>query len=92
LDSKPSPKRDGCALTREIMSLFEKDLSHDRISSRLGALRPDQKEKQASTSTVCACLYGETAKAGERKDRRGQMRGRVSIDERSNNGLALRPQ
>jgi hypothetical protein len=69
LDSKPSPKRDGCALTREIMSLFEKDLSPDRISGRLGALRLDQKEEQASTPTVCASLYEETAKDPALKER-----------------------
>jgi IS30 family transposase len=99
LDNKPSPTLDDSALTREIMRLFKRDLSADQISGRLEALYPEQPEKQASTSTVYACLYGETAKdpalkehfrqgqAKPRKrkgakDRRGQIPGRVSIDER----------
>jgi IS30 family transposase len=99
LDNKPSPKLDDPALTREIMRLFKQDLSADQISGRLGALYPDRPEKQASTSTVYTCLYGEPAKdpalkehfrqkqAKPRKrkgakDRRGQILGRVSIDER----------
>jgi IS30 family transposase len=99
LDNKPSPKLDDPALTREIMGLFKQDLSADQISGRLSVLYPEQPEKQASTSTVYACLYGETAKdpalkehfrqgqAKPRKrkgakDRRGQIPGHVSIDER----------
>jgi IS30 family transposase len=81
------------------MRLFKRDLSADQISGRLEVLCPGQPEKQASTSTVYACLYGETAKdpalkehfrQGQAKpqkrkgakDRRGQIPGRVSIDER----------
>jgi IS30 family transposase len=62
LDNKPRPKLDDPALTREILRLFKGDLSADQISGRLGVLCPDQPEKQASTSTVYACLYRETAK------------------------------
>jgi IS30 family transposase len=99
LENKPSPKLDDPALRREIMRLFKQDLSADHIAGRLEALYPEQREKQASTSTVYACLYEETAKnpalkehfrqnqAKPRhrkgsKDRRGQIVGRVSIDER----------
>jgi IS30 family transposase len=79
------------------MRLFKQDLSADQISGRLAALYPEQREKQASTSTIYACLYGETARdpmlkghfrqgqAKARKgtkDRRGQIPDRVSIDER----------
>jgi IS30 family transposase len=62
LDTKPSPKLDDHALSREIMSLFKQDLSADQISGRLKVLYPDQPEKQASLSTVYTCLYRETAK------------------------------
>jgi IS30 family transposase len=62
LDNKPSPKLDDPALTREIMRLFKQDLSADQISGRLKALCPEQPEKQASPTTIYACLYGETAK------------------------------
>jgi IS30 family transposase len=78
LDNKPSPKLDAPALAREIMRLFKRDLSADRISGRLAALRPEQPGKQASTSTVCACLYGETAKDPLLKEhfRQGQAKPR----------------
>jgi IS30 family transposase len=99
LESKPSPKLDDPALTREIMKLFKQDLSADQIAGRLKAACPEQPEKQASTSTIYTFLYRETAKdsalkehfrqkqAKPRKrkgvkDRRGQIVGRVSIDER----------
>jgi IS30 family transposase len=99
LDNKPSPKLDDPALTREIMRLFKQDLSADQISGRLEVLYPEQREKQASPSTIYTCLYGETAKGPGLKehfrqkqgkprhrkgvkDRRGQIVGRVSIDER----------
>jgi IS30 family transposase len=62
LDNKPSPKLDDDALTREIMRLFRGDLSPDQISGRLGVVYPEQPERQASTSTIYACLYRETAK------------------------------
>jgi IS30 family transposase len=62
LETKPSPKLDNPALTREIMSLFKQDLSADQISGRLGVRYPDQREKQASTSTIYTYLYEETAK------------------------------
>jgi IS30 family transposase len=62
LDNKPSPKLDDPALAREIMRLFKQDRSADQISGRLAALRPEQPGKQASTSTIYACLSGETAK------------------------------
>ena len=62
LDNKPSPKMDDHALMREITALFKKDLSPDQISGRLGVLYPEQREKQASTSTVYTHLYRETAK------------------------------
>jgi IS30 family transposase len=62
LDNKPRPKLDDPVLTREIMRLFKQDLSADQISGRLEVLYPGQRGKQASTSTVYTCLYGETAK------------------------------
>jgi IS30 family transposase len=62
LDSKPSPKLDDPALTREIIRLFKGDLSPDQIAGRLEVLYPFQPEKQASISTVYTCLYGKTAK------------------------------
>ncbi|MDR1307773.1 MAG: hypothetical protein LBK74_09400, partial [Treponema sp.] len=57
-----SPKLDDPALTREIMNLFEKDLSPDQIAGRLRVLYPDQKERQASPSTIYRQIYQETAK------------------------------
>jgi IS30 family transposase len=82
LDNKPSPKLDDPALIREIMRLFKQDLSADQISGRLAALRPEQPEKQISTSTVYACLYGERprferafpARAGETAQAEGGER------------------
>jgi IS30 family transposase len=68
LDNKPSPKRDDPALTREIMRLFKQDLPADQISGRPGALYPDQREKQASPSTIYTYLYGETAKTPALKE------------------------
>jgi IS30 family transposase len=56
LESKPSPKLDDHALTREIPRLFKQDLSPDQISGRLEVLYPERPEKQASTSTVYACV------------------------------------
>jgi IS30 family transposase len=46
----------------EIMRLFKQDLSADQISVRLGVLYPEQKEKQASLSTIYPYLYRERAK------------------------------
>jgi IS30 family transposase len=62
LETKPSPKLDDSALTRDMMSLFKQDLSPDQISGRLGALYPDRKEKQVSPSTIYRYVYQETAK------------------------------
>jgi IS30 family transposase len=62
LETKPSPKLDDLALAREIMGLFKQDLSPDQIAGRLGAVYPDQKEKQASPSTIYRHIYQETAK------------------------------
>jgi IS30 family transposase len=59
LNNKPGPKLDDPALTREIMGLFKQDLSANQISGRLAVLYPEQPEKQASTSTIYTCLYGE---------------------------------
>jgi IS30 family transposase len=63
LETKPSPKLDNPALTQEIMALFKQDRSADQISGRRGVRHPDQREKQASTSTVYTCLYGESPRA-----------------------------
>jgi IS30 family transposase len=68
LETKPSPRLDDHALTRDIVSLFKQDLSADQISGRLGIRYPDQRERQVSTSTVYTCLYGETAKAPALKE------------------------
>jgi IS30 family transposase len=62
LENKSSPKLDDPALIREIMGLFKQDLSPDQISGRLGVLYPEQPEKQASPSTIYACIYRETAR------------------------------
>jgi IS30 family transposase len=61
LETKPSSKLDDHALMREITALFKQDLAADQISGRLGARRPDQREKRASTATVYTYLYGEMA-------------------------------
>jgi IS30 family transposase len=60
LETKPSPKLDDPVLTRKIMRLFKQDLPPDQISGRLGTVYPDQKEKQASPSTIYTCIYRET--------------------------------
>jgi IS30 family transposase len=65
LDHKPSPKLNDPALTREIMRLFKQDLSPDQISGRLGTIYPDQREKQASVSTIYTCIYRETKREPE---------------------------
>jgi IS30 family transposase len=62
LETKPRPKLDDPALTREIMSLFKQDLSADQISGRLRILYPERKEQQASPSTIYRQVYQETAK------------------------------
>ena len=96
LDNKPSPKLDDHALMREITALFKKARSPDQIAGRRGVLHPEQREKQAVPSTSSTPVYRETAKdpalkaqfrqnqAKPRKiqDRRGQIRDRVSLDER----------
>jgi IS30 family transposase len=46
-DTKPSPKLDDPALTREILALFKQDLSADQISGRLGVRYPKEREKRA---------------------------------------------
>jgi IS30 family transposase len=68
LENKPSPKLDDPALILEIMDLFKQDLSPDQISGRLGVLYPFQPEKQASPSTIYACIYRETAKDPELRE------------------------
>jgi IS30 family transposase len=62
LETKPSPKLDDPALTREIMRLFKQDLSADQIAGRLRVHYPDRKEQQASPSTIYTAIYRETAK------------------------------
>jgi IS30 family transposase len=62
LETKPSPKLDDRALTREIMGLFKQDLSVGQISGRLGILYPGRKGKQVSPSTIYWYVYQETAK------------------------------
>jgi IS30 family transposase len=62
LETRPSPKLDDPALTREIMDLFKQDLSPDQIAGRPGAIYPDQQEKQVSPSTIYRHIYQETAK------------------------------
>jgi IS30 family transposase len=70
------------------MSLFKQDLSADQISGRLEVLYPEQPEKQASTSTVYACLYGETAKDPALKEhfRQGQAKPRKRKGARDRRG------
>jgi IS30 family transposase len=88
LDNKPGPRLDDPALTREIMKLFKQDLSADRISGRLVVLYPEQPEKQASTSTVYTCLYGEMARDPTLKEhfRQGQGKPRKRKGVKDNRG------
>jgi IS30 family transposase len=62
LDSKPSPKLDDPALTREIMRLFKQDLSADQISGRLGALYPDQPENRLQHRPSTPAFTGKRQK------------------------------
>jgi IS30 family transposase len=62
LESRPSPKLDSPALAQEIIRLFKEGLSPERISGRPGVLHPEELEMRVSTSSICACIYGKTAK------------------------------
>jgi IS30 family transposase len=72
--SRPSPKLGNPALTGEIPNLFKRDQSPEQISGRLAVLYPEEPEMRASTSAVCACLYGETAKDPSLKEHFRQNR------------------